>query len=84
MKKVLIEYIIKNTKNFLIIAIIFILGVSLGIIFINASDNFQKDELNNYVNALIKNIKETINKTQSIVKIVVLIKYIRKKNNGRK
>ena len=58
MKKVLIEYIIKNKKNFLIIAIIFILGVSLGIIFINASDNFQKDELNNYVNALIKNIKE--------------------------
>lgn len=61
MKKVLIEYIIKNKKNFLIIAIIFILGVSLGIIFINASDNFQKDELNNYVNALIKNIKETDN-----------------------
>ena len=61
MKKVLIEYIIKNKKNFLIIAIIFILGVSLGIIFINASDNSQKDELNNYVNALIKNIKETDN-----------------------
>lgn len=61
MKKVLIEYIIKNKKNFLIIAIIFILGISLGIIFINTSNNFQKEELNNYINALIKNIKYTDN-----------------------
>lgn len=61
MKKVLIEYIIKNKKNFFIIAIIFILGISFGIIFINTSNSFQKDELNNYVNALIKNIKETDN-----------------------
>ncbi len=61
MKKVLIEYIIKNKKNFFIIAIIFILGISFGIIFINTSNNFQKDELNGYVNALIKNIKDTNN-----------------------
>lgn len=61
MKKVLIDYIIKNKKNFFIIAIIFILGISFGIIFINTSNNFQKDELNSYVNALIKNIKETDN-----------------------
>ncbi len=61
MKRVLIEYIIKNKKNFFIIAIIFILGISFGIIFINTSNSFQKDELNSYVNALIKNIKETDN-----------------------
>lgn len=61
MKKVLIEYIIKNKKNFFIIAIIFILGISFGIFFINTSNSFQKDELNSYVNALIKNIKETDN-----------------------
>lgn len=61
MKKVLIEYIIKNKKNFFIIAIIFILGISLGIVFVNTSNNFQKEELNNYVNVLIKNIKDTNN-----------------------
>lgn len=61
MKKVLIEYIIKNKKNFFIIAIIFILGISLGIVFINTSNNFQKEEINNYVNVLIKNIKDTNN-----------------------
>lgn len=61
MKKVLIEYIIKNKKNFFIIAIIFILGISLGIIFINTSDDFQKNELNSYINSLIKNIKDTNN-----------------------
>lgn len=61
MKKVLIEYIIKNKKNFFIIAIIFILGISLGIILINTSDDFQKNELNSYINSLIKNIKDTNN-----------------------
>ncbi len=61
MKKVLFEYIVRNKKNFFIIAIIFILGISLGIIFVNTSNSFQKDELNNYVNALIKNIKDTDN-----------------------
>lgn len=61
MKKVLIEYIIKNKKNFFIIAIIFILGISIGTIFINTSNSFQKEEINNYVNILIKNIKDTNN-----------------------
>lgn len=61
MKKVFIEYIIKNKKNFFIIAIIFIIGISSGIVFINTSNNFQKEEINNYVNLLIKNIKDTDN-----------------------
>lgn len=61
MKKVLINYIVKNKKNFFIIAIIFIFGISLGIFFVNTSNNFQKDELNTYVKALIKNIKDTDN-----------------------
>lgn len=61
MKKVLINYIIKNKKSFFIIAIIFILGISLGIFFVNTSNDFQKDELNTYVKALIKNIKDTDN-----------------------
>lgn len=61
MKKVLINYIIKNKKNFFIIAIIFVLGISLGIVFVNTSNTMQKEELNNYVIALIKNIKDTDN-----------------------
>lgn len=61
MKKVLFEYIIKNKKNFLIIAIIFIIGISLGIAFVNTSDNIRKEELNGYITALIENIKETDN-----------------------
>lgn len=61
MKKVLIEYIIKNRKNFFIIAIIFILGISLGMIFVNTTNDLQKEELNNYLTALIKNIKDTDN-----------------------
>ena len=65
MKKILLEYIIKNKKNFFIITIIFILGIA----FVNTSNNFQKEELNNYVNTLINNIKDTDN----ISKIDLLI-----------
>lgn len=61
MKKILLEYIIRNKKNFFIITIIFILGISLGIVFVNTSNNFQKEELNTYVTSLIKNIKDTDN-----------------------
>lgn len=61
MKKVLVNYIIKNKRNFLIITIIFVLGVSLGVIFVNTSNDTQKEELNSYVTALIKNIKEAEN-----------------------
>ena len=61
MKKILFEYVIRNKKNFFIIAIIFIIGIFLGIAFVNTSNNITKEELCTYVTALIKNIKDTDN-----------------------
>lgn len=59
MKKILIEYIIRNKKNFIIIAILFCIGISIGIFFINNSSESQKEELNLYITSLIDKVKKT-------------------------
>ena len=61
MKKILIDYIIKNKKNFIIILILFCIGISIGSFSINNSDNSQKDEINSYITNLISNIKTAQN-----------------------
>lgn len=66
MKKILIDYIIKNKKNFIIILILFCIGISIGSFSINNSDNSQKEEINSYITNLISNIKtaQNINKNE--------------------
>lgn len=61
MKKILIDYIIKNKKNFIIILILFCIGISIGSFSINNSDNSQKEEINSYITNLISNIKTAQN-----------------------
>lgn len=64
MRSILLEYVNRNKKNFIIIITLFCIGIAVGICFINNSDESQKLELNNYVGKLVTNIKqsETINK----------------------
>ena len=75
MKKqsVLLEYIIKNKKTFFIISGLFIIGVFLGINFINHANSDQIEEIKKYVDTLIQNIKsyEQINKTDLLVQSIV-------------
>lgn len=59
MKKVLIEYIIRNKKNFIIIAILFCVGITIGIFSVNNSSDAQKEELNSYITSLIEKVKTT-------------------------
>lgn len=61
MKKILIEYIIRNKKNFIIIVILFCIGIAIGIFSINHSTNVQKEELNTYITSLLDKIKKTDN-----------------------
>ncbi len=66
MRKILIDYIIKNKKNFIIIIVLFCIGISIGSFSINNSDNSQKEEINSYITNLISNIKtaQNIDKTE--------------------
>lgn len=61
MKKVLIEYIIRNKKNFIIIVVLFCIGVAIGIFSVNNSNELQKEELNGYITSLLEKIKQTDN-----------------------
>lgn len=74
MKKqsVLLNYVIKNKKNFLIILILFLIGMMIGIFFINHANTSQIEEIKEYVSKLIGNIKsyETINKTDLLVQSI--------------
>lgn len=66
MKNILLEYVNRNKKNFIIIITLFCIGIAIGIFFINSSDESQKIELNNYVGKLVSNIKQSdsINKME--------------------
>lgn len=61
MKKVLLEYIIRNKKNFIIIITVFCIGIIGGIIFINNSNETQKLEISSYIGELVNNIKNSQN-----------------------
>lgn len=61
MKRILVEYIIRNKKNFIIIVVLFCIGIAVGILFVNNSNEFQKQELNSYITSLIEKIKKTDN-----------------------
>lgn len=67
MKKqsVLLEYVLKNKKSFLLIVGLFLIGMILGIVFINHANPTQIEEIKLYVANLVKNIKtyDYINKT---------------------
>ena len=59
MKKILIEYIIRNKKNFIIITILFCIVITIGIFSVNNSSDAQKEELNSYITSLIEKVKTT-------------------------
>lgn len=59
MKEVLKDYIVRNKKNFIIIVILFCVGIGVGIFFVNNSSEVQKNELNEYIGNLILKIKDS-------------------------
>lgn len=59
MRKILIEYIIKNKKNFIVITILFCIGITIGTFFVNNADASQKNELNEYITGLISYISDS-------------------------
>ncbi len=61
MKNILLDYISKNKKNFIVIIVLFCIGIAVGVLFINNSNDLQKNELNEYINNLIENIKNSEN-----------------------
>lgn len=58
MKKVLIDYIDRNKKNFMILIIFFIIGIFMGVTIINNLSSDLKQEVDTYIDSIINLLKE--------------------------
>ncbi len=59
MKSLLINYINKIKINFIIITILFCIGIVIGVFLINSSNDIQKNEINNHIDNLLTNTKNS-------------------------
>ncbi len=57
LKNVIIKHIKINIKDYLTLSIILIIGVMIGVVIINNSDEKSKLEINGYINSFIESIK---------------------------
>lgn len=52
------NHIVNNLKEYIIVSIVFIIGIVIGVIVVNNSNLEQKEEIQNYIQQFITNIKE--------------------------
>ena len=53
------QHIINNLREYIIILLIFIIGIFLGVFFINNMQDEQKNEISEYINTFITNLKNS-------------------------
>lgn len=58
-KETIKEHIINNLREYIIILLIFIIGIFLGVFFINNMQDTQKNEISEYINTFITNFKNS-------------------------
>lgn len=54
------RHIINNLKNYVLILIIFFIGIILGVLFINNTNETQQEEISGYINTLLDDTKKDI------------------------
>lgn len=57
-KEIIINNILKNKRKYILLLLIFIIGIVLGVFFINNSDENQKKEINEYITNFVTTLKE--------------------------
>ncbi len=57
-KTILTQHIKTNIKDYLILSIVFIIGVMIGVIIINNSDEQSKNEISGYINGFVNVIQD--------------------------
>ena len=59
MKEIIKKHIIANKKEYIIVTLIFIIGIFLGVLFVNNLQEAQKTEVNTYLGNFIQKLKDT-------------------------
>ncbi len=59
-KEILLTYIKNNLREIAIITIIFFIGLTFGIIFVNNSGTEQANEISSYINGFVDNLRNNI------------------------
>ena len=83
---ILINHIMNNKRGYLIVSILFFIGLIIGVFFVNGAEDLKIEEINNYFNNLIEKIKtlENINFLElfksSVVSnfITIILKFLNK------
>ena len=60
-KETIKQHIINNKREYIIIALFFIIGIFLGVLFVNNIKEEQKEQIGTYVNDYITKMKDTDN-----------------------
>lgn len=65
-KNTIKEHLLNNKKPYILTTLLFIIGIFLGVLFINHIQEAQKTEISEYLNTFIQNFKnvETLNQTE--------------------
>lgn len=66
--KILTNHVKLNLKNYIIVLLIFIVGIFMGVVFFNNTKEKQKDDISSYMNNYINKVKENqnINTTENL------------------
>ena len=57
-KEAIFAHIENNLKEYIIVSIIFLIGIVIGVIFINNASEGQNTEINNYISSFIQDLKD--------------------------
>ena len=60
-KETLKQHIVNNKREYIITEFIFVIGIFLGVLFVNNTDNNQKEQIGSYINEYITKMKDTNN-----------------------
>lgn len=79
LKQVLLNYINLNKREYTLVIMLFIIGIIIGVIFINKSNQLQIEEISSYINRFVDSMKENIQINQvallkeSIISNLILV-----------
>ena len=70
-KQTIIEHVANNRKEYIIIVLLFIIGIFLGVFFVNNMQESSKEEIQSYINNFIEKMKnlQNIDHSTSIISV---------------